>query len=130
MLYQNSSCTRTGVPRKNQMYSQLARETSGFGERRMIASTTPNRIPMTIAMTVSSRVTTRPSRIGVANRYSPTTLHSKCGSVMTDRRIAAAITRTIAAATQRPGRRTGTATISSGRPAGLVASVEDTGCFP
>src|SRR5271169_920050 len=69
-LYQNSSCTRTGVPRKNQMYSQLPPDTSGLGDRRMTA-------------TIS----------------------------------------TIAAATQRPGCRTGTALIWSGRPVGAGVSV-------
>src|SRR5437763_651512 len=31
MKPQNSSCTSSGVPRKNQMYSQLKLETSGLG---------------------------------------------------------------------------------------------------
>ena len=60
MLYQNSSCTSTGVPRKNQMYSQLARDTSGFGDSRITASSTPSTIPIAIAIAVSSIVTTRP----------------------------------------------------------------------
>jgi hypothetical protein len=46
--------------------------------------------------------------------------------VTTERISAAAITSTIAPAIQRPGRRTGTALMSSGRPVPLVASGEDT----
>ena len=62
MKLQNSSWTRTGVPRKNQMYSQLEPETSGLGERRITASTTPSVMPIAIEMAVSSSVTTRPWR--------------------------------------------------------------------
>ena len=76
---------------------------------------------MIIAMTVSSIVTTTPWRILGSNRYCPTMLHSKFGFVTTDRTIDAAITSTITAATQRPGRRSGTALMSSGR-SGLASN--------
>ena len=52
MLYQNSTCTKSGVPRKNQMYSQLAPETIGFGESRITADTSPRTIPISIDRTV------------------------------------------------------------------------------
>ena len=73
MFAQKKSCTSTGVPRKNQMYSQLPPDTSGFDESRMTASTTPSTMPMTIAMTVSSIVVSRPLRMRCEKRYSPTT---------------------------------------------------------
>ena len=63
MLYQNSSCTSTGVALKNQMYSRLAPDTSGLGDRRITASNTPRITPRPIALAVSSSVTTTPSRI-------------------------------------------------------------------
>ena len=62
-----------------------------------------------------------------SNRYSPTTPHWKPAPVTTERISAAAITSTTAAAIQRPGWRTGTALMSSGRPVWLVTSGEDTG---
>ena len=43
----------------------------------MTARSTPMMMPATMAMTVSSRVTTMPRRIGVAKRYCPTTPHWK-----------------------------------------------------
>ena len=61
-----------------------------------------------------------------SNRYSPTTSHSKRGLVATERTSATATTSTIAAASQRPGRLTGTARMSSGRPALPVSLTEDT----
>ena len=70
MLYQSRICTSTGVPRKSQMYVHAAPETSGFGDSRITASSTPRAIPITIDAAVSSSVTTRPSRIrGEANQW-------------------------------------------------------------
>ena len=109
------------------MYSELARASSGFGERRITARTIPSTMPIAIAITVSSIVTRRPSRIRSSNRYSPTTSHWKPDAVTIERTSAAATRRMIAAAIQRPGCRTGTAFMSSGRPVWLVASDEDTG---
>ena len=60
MKFQNSNWTSTGVPRKIQTYSQLAPPSRRLGESRITASTTPSATPATIAMTVSSRVATRP----------------------------------------------------------------------
>ncbi len=68
MKYQKMIWTSTGVPRKNQMYSQLAPDTSGFGDRRMTASNTPSTTPIAIAITVSSIVIRSPSRIRSSNR--------------------------------------------------------------
>jgi hypothetical protein len=62
MLNQNRIWTNTGVPRKNQMYSQLAPDMSGFGDRRITARSVPRAIPIAIEMTVSSRVVRRPWR--------------------------------------------------------------------
>ena len=85
------------------MYSQLEPDTSGFGDSRMTASSTPSTTPTAIAMAVSSIVTRSPSRIRSSNRYSPTTPHSKRGLLTTERTIATATRRITAAATQRPG---------------------------
>ncbi len=65
MKFQKKIWTSTGVPRKNQMYIQLAPETSGFGERRMTARTMPSVMPIAIEVTVSSSVRTSPCRIGL-----------------------------------------------------------------
>ena len=91
-----------------------------------MASSTPSTIPIAIEITVSSIVTTRPARMRWSNRYSPTTLHWKPAPATTERISAAATTKMIAAAIQRPGWRTGTARMSSGRPVALVTSVEGT----
>jgi hypothetical protein len=115
MKPQNRSWTSSGVPRKNQMYSQLKPDTSGLGDRRITARITPRMIPMSIDTTVSSMVLTTPLRMRVSNRYWPTTCHSKCGLTTIERTIEAAMTSTITEAIHRPGRRTGTARISSGR---------------
>ena len=48
MLYQNSTWTSSGVPRKNQMYNQLALERIGFGDSRITAATMPSTIPITM----------------------------------------------------------------------------------
>ena len=48
MLYQNRTWTSRGVPRKNQMYSQAAPDTIGFGDSRITAAITPSTIPITI----------------------------------------------------------------------------------
>ena len=60
-LNQNSSWTSTGVPRKSQMYAQLALESSGFADSRMTARITPSTIPIAMATTVSRIVSSRPS---------------------------------------------------------------------
>ena len=75
MNFQKISWTSTGVPRKNQMYSQLALETSGFGDRRMTAKRIPSEIPITIASTVSSMVISRPKSTGLVVKYWPMTFH-------------------------------------------------------
>ena len=113
MKFQNSSWTRTGVPRKNHTYTQLAPLVSGLGDSRMTASTTPRTIPMTIATTVSSSVASRPRRIRLVKKKWPTTSHPKRGLVATELISVAARTTMIAEAIQRPGWRTGTALTSS-----------------
>ena len=67
-LNQKKICTRTGVPRKNQMYNQLTVDTTGLGDSRMTASTTPRMIPVSMARTVSSSVVTIPWRISRCER--------------------------------------------------------------
>src|SRR6266567_399336 len=59
-LYQTSNWTRTGVPRKNQMYTQLEPDSSGFADSRMTARITPSTIPITMQTTVSRMVIARP----------------------------------------------------------------------
>ena len=61
MLYQNSSWTRTGVPRKNQIYTQLAPDSSGFADSRITARITPSTIPIAMQTTVRRMVISRPS---------------------------------------------------------------------
>ena len=68
MLNQKRIWSSSGVPRKNQMYSQLAPETIGLGDWRMTARITPSTTPTTIESTVSSSVTTTPWRIRGSNR--------------------------------------------------------------
>src|ERR1700722_17320428 len=60
-LNHTSSWTRTGVPRKNQMYSQLDPDRSGLSDNRMTARITPSTIPIAMHTTVSKRVTPRPA---------------------------------------------------------------------
>ena len=60
-LNQTSNWTRTGVPRKNQMYTQLDPDSSGFADSRMTARITPSTIPITMQTTVSRIVIARPS---------------------------------------------------------------------
>src|SRR5438128_795532 len=88
----------------------------------MTASTTPRMTPIAIALTVSSSVMKTPLRMRWSNRNCPTTCHSSCLFVATEWISEAANSRISAAATQRPGRRTGMALISSGRPAGASLS--------
>src|SRR4051795_5421791 len=94
-----------------------------MGESRIPASTTPSTTPMTIEMTVSSMVTSRPCSTWLEVKYWRTRSHSKRGFVATERPSATARIATIATAIQRPGCRTGTALISSGRPAGASDSL-------
>src|SRR4030088_212641 len=95
----------------------------------MIASTTPRITPIAIALAVSSSVTVTPSRIRWSNRNCPTTCHSRSLFVATERTSEAPNSKISPVATQRPGCRTGTALISSGRRLGSgmsVAPVADT----
>ena len=79
-------CTRTGAARargcrgRTRCRASCAPDTSGLGERRMTASTTPSAMPIAIAITVSSSVTPQAVRGCVRRTGSaPTTLHSKRG---------------------------------------------------
>ena len=67
-LNQKKICTSTGVPRKNQMYSQLTQDITGLGDKRITARITPRTIPMAIASTVNSRVTRIPLKMRVLKR--------------------------------------------------------------
>ena len=49
------------MPRKNQMYTQLDPDSSGFADSRMTARITPSTIPIAMATTVSRMVIARPS---------------------------------------------------------------------
>lgn len=61
MLYQNTSCTSTGTPRKNQTYAPHTDRSTGLCDMRPTATSTPSRMPITIATTVSSMVVAMPS---------------------------------------------------------------------
>ena len=95
MLYQNSSCTSSGVPRKNQMYSQLAPETSGFGDSRITASRTPSTIPIDHRQHGQLDRDQDAVEDPRVEQVWPTTCHWKPGLVTIGRMIDAAITSTI-----------------------------------
>ena len=111
-LNQKMSCTSTGVPRKNQMYSHATPETMGFLDRRMMARITPRTTPMSMAMTVSLMVLATPVRMGLLNRYWRTTSQCRAVSVTSQCTNWAANTRMTIAATHRPRWRTGMATMA------------------
>jgi hypothetical protein len=94
---QNSSWTISGVPRKNQMNTQDAHDSTGFFDSRITARTTPPTTPMIIDTTVSRRVIFRPSRIGSLNRNSRTVARSIALLIHSDHRSMAARVRTTAA---------------------------------
>ena len=96
-------------------------DTSGFGDSRITASTTPRTIPITIETTVSSIVTRTPRVMRGSNRKSPTVPQPKRGLVAIEWIATAKRNSTIALAIQRPQCRTGTARISSGRMASPAA---------
>src|SRR5690348_1282415 len=85
---------------------------------RATATTMPSATPATMAIAVSSSVSSRPCRMRSEKSICPTTSHSKRGLVATDRTTAAATRATVRAAIQRPGRRTGTASIGCMRLGG------------
>ena len=89
----------------------------------MTASSTPSTIPSACAASVSSIVTTTPLVIRWSSMKCPTCPHWNRLFVAIELTIAIEMTSTIAAATQRPGWRTGTALMSSG-PGGCES--EDT----
>src|SRR5262249_55841209 len=105
------------------MYVQLALDTSGFGESRITARTTPRTIPIAMASTVSSIVARTACRIWCEKRYWRTTSHWNRGFVATELMIAAATSTMTAAPTPRPGGPTGIALISSGRTGCAVSTV-------
>src|SRR3990170_3555811 len=82
----------------------------------MTASAIPPTIPMTIDSTVSTSVFCKPLRIGGENRYCPTIRQRNPSLVSTVLTNIAASTAITATASHRPGWRTGTALIGSGRP--------------
>src|SRR5262245_28590464 len=100
------------------MYTQLDPLTSGFGDRRITASTMPKAMPIAIAITVSSMVSTSPSSTRREKKYWPTTPQPKPFSVTRPCTNMAASTAMTTEATQRPGWRTGTALMSAGPAAG------------
>ena len=126
MLNQNMICTKTGVPRKNQMYNDAAEVTNGFGDSRITARMMPSTIPMVIAMTVKMKVLRSPARIRGEVKYSPITSHSNRGLVRKVFTSIAARTKITRPASQRPTCRLGMACIASGRlPAGPVSLLSD-----
>src|SRR5438128_2280657 len=123
MTSQERSCTRNGVPRKNQMYAQAEAETIGTGERRITARITPITAPMTMAIAVSSRVTRSAARMVRSVKYCPTTCHSNRGFLTMLSMAAARMIRTTAVPIHRPGWRAGIALIrSAGTPVSGVTT--------
>ena len=122
MLNQKTSCTSTGVPRKNQMYSQDADDSIGLADSRISARATPPTMPMTMAITVSSMVATRPLMMPPSKKNCWTVDQSRFWLVTSMWTSIAAKTRTMRPETIRPGCRTGTARMVSGR----AVSVEST----
>ncbi len=108
---QRNNCTNTGVPRNAQTNIQALPLITGFGDNRMMASSTPNTRPMIIDKMVSTMVTPTPLTIGGAKIHSPMSDQPQFGLVRRLCSIIAPSTATTAAPTQRPGCRTGTATM-------------------
>ena len=75
----------------------------GLADKRMTASSTPNTMPITMAMMVSSIVVRTPLRVLVLKRLSPTTLHLIAGLVTAQLMSWATSTTMMTAATHRPG---------------------------
>src|SRR6266508_219620 len=102
------------------MSTHAAPESTGFGERRITAITTPSVTPMTIARTVRISDVCTPSTTGGRNMLSNMKRHWNAlfvTSMWTN--IADRIAMTTMA-TQRPGWRTGTAVTASGRARSAV----------
>ena len=55
MLPHRMICTQTGVPRKNQMYTQAIHESTGSSDSRMIARIVPPTAPPSMATKVTRR---------------------------------------------------------------------------
>ena len=68
MVNQKMICTSSGVPRKNQTYSQATLDTTGFGDSRMTAATMPRTMPIAIDRIVSLIVIQTPRTMIVAEQ--------------------------------------------------------------
>lgn len=91
-------------------------ESSGLGESRITARMMPPTTPMIMASAVSSNVTSMPCTMLSWKRYFPTMSHLKAGLVKRALSSIAASRAMTTAPAQRPGWRTGTALMVSGRP--------------
>ncbi|CAM5690338.1 hypothetical protein SGRIM119S_08657 [Streptomyces griseorubiginosus] len=102
---QNSSWTRSGVPRNSQMYAQLTLRATGLSDSRMSASAMPSTSPIAIATAVSSRVVSRPVITVRLNSQAPTVSQPKRRLVISDRSRLAASSTTTRVSTHWPGLR-------------------------
>ncbi|WP_452176591.1 hypothetical protein [Kitasatospora saccharophila] len=91
-------------------------ESTGFFDSRMTASSTPPTTPISMDSAVSSRVTQMPCTTVGSRSVAPTKSQSSAGLVSRTCSSIAPSTATTATETQRPGWRTGTALMVSGRP--------------
>ena len=119
MLPKSTANTRRGTPRKNHVYSQDTVTSTGFPDRRITARTMPSRMPMIIDSTVALRVTQTPRTTWSENMCSNMNGQLNAGFVSNMFTNIAARISTAPAATQRSGKRTGTAMIGAAeRPGG------------
>src|SRR5690606_2982718 len=113
--------------RNTQVYVHAAATRIGFPDSRMIAMTTPSATPRTMAPTVRMSVPRSPVMIGGRNMLSTMYAQLKASLVSSMCTNMATNTAMTPTATQRHGRRTGTARMGSGRArsvAGLVVGAE------
>src|SRR3954452_22519102 len=69
-LYHKMSCTRTGIPRKNQEYAAAPPRRMGFEDIRIMATIVPITTARNIDMAVRVSVMTTPVRMGLLKKYS------------------------------------------------------------
>src|SRR5207302_9393566 len=69
MLNQKKICTSTGVPRKNQIYSQLTHDINGFGDSRITEWMAHSTTPTSKASAVNSRVRRMPRKLSQLNNH-------------------------------------------------------------
>src|SRR3954447_6495710 len=121
-LAQKNSSTIRGMARKNQTKAQAVPARTGFGDSRMTATMMPSSTPRTMASTVITRVVRAPRSTAGVNMLSNMNPHWNTGFVSSMFTNIATSTAMTAAATHRPGCRTGTAWIRSGAAGRVLVS--------